>query len=52
MCCEPWSYPKVEIDGECPECGTPTVGGHAESGCCYSPVICKTCGDAPCDGSC
>jgi hypothetical protein len=51
-CCDGWSYPDSEVDGVCPDCGEPTVEGHAQSGCNYSPVICTTCGDAPCDGSC
>ena len=41
-----------EPDGECPDCGTPTIDGVACEGCCYSPVECKTCGWRPCDGSC
>ena len=52
MCSEGWYYEDDEINGECPDCGTPTADGHAESGCYWSPVICGTCGYAPCDGSC
>lgn len=52
MCCEGWKYPDVEVDGECPECGMPTVDGEAHSGCYYSPVSCETCNWKPCDGSC
>ncbi len=51
-CCSGWEYPDEEVDGECPDCGGPTVEGEAQSGCSYSPVLCKTCGDRPCDGSC
>jgi hypothetical protein len=51
-CCDGWSSLVSEINGECPDCGYPTVDGDAASGCYYSPVICKTCGYAPCDGSC
>lgn len=52
MCCEPIYFPKEDINGECPECGTPTVDGQAAVGCYYSPVECKLCGWKPCDGSC
>ncbi len=52
MCSEGWYYQESEINGECPECGTPTVGGIAYEGCCWSPVSCELCGYAPCDGSC
>ena len=52
MCCEGWSYPDSAVNGECPDCGCPTVDGEAQYGCAYSPVICETCGDAPCDESC
>jgi len=40
--------------GQCPDCGGPVdAGGESTAeGCAYSPVICKTCGDRPCDGSC
>lgn len=51
MCCDAFTNgPKA---GECPECGADVdEDGDAVSGCNYSPVACKTCGDAPCDGSC
>lgn len=43
----------LEPDGVCPECGTETKNGESiYPGCCYSPVVCKTCGDQPCDQSC
>ena len=51
-CCDGWHYEDNEINGECPECGNPTVDGQAQSGCYWSSVVCKTCGDAPCDLSC
>lgn len=52
-CCESWCLEEgEESDGVCPDCGMETLDGYAIEGCCYSPVICKTCGDAPCDGSC
>ena len=35
-----------------PDCGEPTCGGIAASGCNYSPCVCETCGACPCDGSC
>ena len=55
MCFEEWDYSdggKIKVDGECPDCGEDTIGGDAITGCCYSKVICKTCGSAPCDESC
>jgi hypothetical protein len=52
MCCDGWYYDDEEVDGECPDCGTPTVDGQAQEGCNYSPVACETCGWAPCDQSC
>jgi uncharacterized Zn finger protein len=52
MCADGWSYDDSEVDGECPDCGYPTVDGVAQSGCNWSTVQCKTCGDAPCDQSC
>ena len=52
MCADGWKYDDGEINGSCPDCGTPTVDGHAFEGCNYSPIICKTCGDAPCDDYC
>jgi len=51
-CHDGWFYPDAEIDGECPDCGTPTAGGNAQKGCNYASVECDTCGDAPCDESC
>lgn len=52
MCTNGWSYPKDKIDGECPDCGIPTVEGESYIGCFHSPVECQTCGWAPCDQSC
>lgn len=61
MCCDGW---QIIIDddeylGECPDCGAEAVitkdGSYpprAYTGCNYSPVVCETCGDAPCDYSC
>lgn len=51
MCCDSYNY-SDEVDGECPDCGEPTVDGEAAAGCNYSPVICDTCGHRPCDESC
>ena len=51
-CCDGWKFDDSEVNGVCPDCGEPTVDGEAQEGCNWSPVICKTCGDAPCDGSC
>ena len=52
MCSEPSDYREEDINGECPECGAQTVDGDAYEQCAYSPVICETCGEAPCDESC
>ena len=52
MCSDGWYSEESEIDGECPDCGEPTVEGVAASGCNYSPMVCETCGARPCDGSC
>lgn len=52
MCCDGWSHDDREVDGECPDCGEDTVEGTAQHGCNYSPVVCDTCGSAPCDLSC
>jgi len=41
-----------EVNGICPDCGEPTVDGDSARGCGYSPLVCETCGDRPCDGSC
>ncbi len=52
MCCEGWQYPDAEVDGECPDCGMPTVDGEAQYGCDHSPLNCSTCGSRLCDESC
>ena len=52
MCADGWSSKPEEINGECADCGGPTVDGYAAEGCFYSHVDCKTCGSAPCDLSC
>lgn len=41
-----------DVDGVCPECGDPTIGGIALNPCAYSPIICEECQHSPCDGSC
>ena len=51
-CSDGYSSFKWEVDGVCPDCGYPTVGGKAASSCYWSPVDCETCGRRPCDGSC
>jgi NMD protein affecting ribosome stability and mRNA decay len=51
-CCDGWSSLKSEVNGICPDCGIETVNGVAAYGCNWSPVLCKTCGYAGCDGSC
>jgi len=52
MCWSNTDYTREEINGECPDCGEPTINGDAYDNCDYSPEICKTCGWAPCDESC
>lgn len=50
--CDGWDLGDENINGKCPNCGEDTVDGRAVYGCNYSPVICETCGNAPCDDSC
>ena len=51
MCCAEWT--NGEYDHDCPECEAKLdKDGDPVRGCFYSPVICKACGDSPCDGSC
>ena len=52
MCCSNTDYRLKDINGECPDCGEPTVDGNAYDSCDYSPKICETCGWSPCDESC
>jgi hypothetical protein len=52
MCSVPWCCEDYEINGICPACGGPTAYGHASEGCYFSPILCETCGAAPCDDSC
>ena len=56
-CCDGWNlwgdYPKDYVCKQCPDRGEDVDDdGNAMTGCHYSPVVCKTCGSAPCDGSC
>lgn len=52
-CCEPLNWGPEEVpNGECEDCGAETVNGTAYEICGYSPVLCETCGSAPCDLSC
>ena len=56
-CADGWNnYPKQyknEEIAECPDCGGDVdAEGYALSGCNYSEMICKTCSDSPCNGSC
>lgn len=52
-CCDPIYTNEEDIDGECPDCGGPTADGvSANAYCSYSPVVCETCDDRPCDLSC
>ena len=53
-CCDGWDHTDdaKEIK-ECPVCGELVdEDGDALTGCNYSPVACRECGDAPCDQSC
>lgn len=52
MCSEGWYHSDSEVNGECPDCGQPTVNGESQYGCYYSEVECETCGSRPCNGSC
>lgn len=54
MCCDPkfLNSERHLIDGECPDCGEPTVDGEAFEICSYSPCECNTCDHRPCDDSC
>ena len=52
MCCEGWSYPYEDLNGECPDCGNHTVDGEAQYGCYYARIVCETCNDRPCEESC
>jgi len=53
MCCDNQSgQPCDGEEGECPDCGALTYGGYSAEICGYSPIMCNTCLDAPCDGSC
>lgn len=53
MCCDGWDNSNEDEGNECPTCGEPVDEyGEALIGCNYSPVICPTCGDAPCNESC
>ena len=51
-CRDGWDSDDIEVNGECPDCGCPTVDGQAASGCNWSPCVCETCGYCPCDQSC
>jgi len=53
MCCGN-EYRRCDsaINGECPDCGAPTVDGEAQDICRFSPLVCETCGYRPCDESC
>lgn len=53
MCCEPQgALPSEGEESICPDCGAITYNGISEDICGYSPILCKVCGDAPCDLSC
>ena len=51
-CCDPAGSYMPEV-GECAECGGPVdEDGDTTEACNYSPIVCETCGWAPCDQSC
>lgn len=51
-CCCPCGS-EDPIVATCPDCGGGIdEDGYTDNACEYSPVECKTCGYAPCDGSC
>lgn len=52
VCYERFGSLESEVNGQCPECGTPTVDGRAAYGCERSPIVCKICQSRPCDMSC
>jgi len=54
MCCDGWDNTKYAKEVlVCPDCGAETdEDGEALTGCHYSPTLCETCGDSPCDDSC
>lgn len=52
MCCAGTEYSEDEINGECPDCGYPTVNGYAFEKCDYSSIDCETCGRAMCEDAC
>jgi hypothetical protein len=55
MCSDPYDFTGGDesmINGECPDCGAPTVDGQAAYGCNWSPCDCKTCDSHACDLSC
>ena len=52
MCCEPSGYTKEEINGYVLIVGNQQLMGMLTKSVLIPPVVCKTCGYAPCDGSC
>lgn len=52
MCCSPSDFKVNQINGECADCGEPTVDNEAYENCYYSKTICETCGWSPCDEAC
>lgn len=52
MCCAHYTNDNEEV-GKCPACGAPVDSeGNAVGHHCGDSPYCRTCGDAPCDGSC
>lgn len=52
MCCDPINADSPVV-GVCPDCGGDVdADGDSVDVCAWSPVICETCGCAPCDESC
>ncbi len=52
--CSDGYQPEEEVAGECEECGCDVdlLGYSVEHQCHWSPEVCKTCHDSPCDQSC
>lgn len=53
-CCDGWNFREIaKYITKCPDCGADVdEAGESVEGCNWSPIICVTCGDAPCDLSC
>ena len=52
MCCDNIGNWEEKPNGECPDCGEPTVDGYTTMKCAWSSTECETCEHASCDGAC